>query len=110
MNNKELLKLAAKACNIKFVWGVNGPSQVRTDGEYFWETSWNPLAQTDIGRSQCLQMEIDLKMDIKCLHFAGWRVGIPVKHDDGWRTHWVEHEDRHRASTMAAAELGRLIR
>lgn len=107
-NDKELLELAAKAAGVDGVyckthdWNDNSWDGIGYQN-YHYLSWWNPLRS----KSNCLQMEIDLK-------FAA------IEFDDETDT-WVvckkigkyeyrgiaSHKDRQRASTMAAAKIGR---
>lgn len=106
MNDRELLELAVNALNYPDL-KRDQSGFYRILGEHEDGTRclvrWNPLTN----KADCLQMEIDLNFNIA---------------RDQVRNKWVirghiseqycllaEHADRQRASTMAAAELGRVV-
>lgn len=96
MENKELLELAAKAC------GLTGKYSKNLDIEYFELDNmkkWNPI----LSYSDCLQMEIYLKIhSIFDFKRSVWTIVDPAGNNI-----LAEHHNRQRASTMAAAEIGR---
>lgn len=110
MTDKELLEMAAKSAGIKGEY-----IEIKIDGEIMavgihapinngaW-VLWNPLEN----KVDCLQMEIDLQLDATFnRYFGSWDIGG-----------WVENkyldvisndEDRQRASTIAASEIGKSL-
>lgn len=92
-DDKESLELAAKAC------GVNGEYLINNAGIaciYDGVRFWTPLGR----RSDCFQMEIDLKFTVIHMDDNSWHIRKGT-------TGLASHPDRQRASTMAAAEIGR---
>lgn len=109
MTDKELLELAAKAAGAE-ITGRKGNEPIYSiereiePGEYEY-TRWNPLEKSPSGRSDCLQMEIDLKLTVVWDPMKSeWCIGGVIQNEFKWLS---IHENRQRASTMAAAEIGR---
>lgn len=105
MNDRELLGLAAKACGLKGAWVTDwrGDEGLGIDGDSQGVDIWNPLNY----KADCLQMEIDLNFNIaRDLDRNKW---VIRGHIDEQYCLLAEHEDRQRASTMAAAQLGRVM-
>lgn len=101
MTDKELLKLAAKACGLEIeFFGIRKEICKLTNGK-----SWNPL--TD--KYDCLQMEIYLKLDIIWqVGSQGWAISDGLNGLDCLDGRFLAFNiDRQRASTMAAAEIGK---
>lgn len=97
--DKELLELAAKAAGIDGFWAEDGLN-ISSNGI---TSIWNPL--TDDG--DALRLEITLKLD------AHWDVcsktwGI-YRDADGFYRALARDADRKRATTTAAAEIGRTM-
>lgn len=116
MNDQKLLELAARAVGA-VVNGMRGNEPryaIETEvgpNEYEY-THWDPLENSQSGRADCLQMEIDLKLDVYYEYGEKeWRIGanVPKPNGDGRHTKFTYHPDRQRASTMAAAEIGRAM-
>ena len=123
MNDQELLELAALAvgfiddqtCEESFleVDGLHRNGQ----GIYYVLNrtgfhNWNPLAKTTAGRSDCLQMETDLKLSVEYIRQSKhWKVSAVMNNNAGNTIFHknIYNEDRQRASVMAAAELGKQI-
>jgi hypothetical protein len=95
-DDKKLLELAAKACGYKLKFRDSGVPWVFKKG------IWNPLEN----KSNCLQMETDLKLDIEYLDPGLWRISGFIADD---YDQLAMHENRQRASTMAAAEIGQTM-
>lgn len=104
MNDKELLELAAKACGFDLQWMMGSP--VRTQAGIIFH--WNPLGKTDIEKGQCLQMEIDLHITTFWLPKSKQWDAV-IGDENGAIIATFKNADRQRASTMAAAELGRAM-
>ena len=64
--------------------------------------TWDPLAKTTQGRSDCWQIENDLKLNIS------WQRRWVIRRDNGFLL--AQHKNRQRASVMAAAVIGRSMK
>ena len=91
MTDRELLELAAKAAGVH-PSRIGENSVIRVND--LWVRAWNPL----IDGADTLELEITLNLT------AIWE---PMR--EGWSMGGLAfHEDRKRATTLAAAEIGKL--
>jgi hypothetical protein len=101
MDDSEMLELAARACGYQVAASYDHYVIIRSRDGYRFTLNWQP----HIDLYECLQMEITLRLTIAWEPMKNsWRVGAIVGDTFAWL---AEHQDRQRASVMAAAELGK---
>ena len=109
MNDKELLKLAAKAAGIGLKFSADESVSPRLEKTW---TSWNPL--TDDG--DALRLAVKLDMQVEYLEFSGYaRARSRMHHNEEWCQEYCmsdmgikdPYAATRRAIVRVAAEIGK---
>ena len=107
--DRELLELAAKAAGLELAycesWGCMAKELSDSYGRYYDnKTCWNPINNS----SDTLALEVSLRFaTFFDPESEKWAVGELLSEG---KIHWLaSHTDRKRATTLAAAEYGKIL-
>jgi hypothetical protein len=106
MNDRELLELAAKACQYKYM------NSALWDGRDVVEYGWNPLEDDGQALRLAVKLGLDVCIDTKierepCTHVIGFRSDLGSGTLDAIENHGDPYAATRRAIVRAAAEIGK---